>query len=157
MKNRFKILFLLSALVLAVSACSTVDIESQLTDKVVAMSPIPSSVEHRIVGNFSEELRVFYTINGLVPLSQVEVDKAITTAVNKYGGDGASNVRIVDQLSGIDILIQAGLGIGGYLIGALLSSDPTYSAVYGTIGGSVMQFFVQSRTVTVSGDVFRLE
>ena len=145
------------AVILTVSSCTSIDIESKIADKVVAITPIPEEIEHDIVGSFSEEIRVFFTINGLVSVSQLEIDEAIRSAVEKYRGDGVVNFRVNDQLSGIDILIQSGLGLGGYLFGSLLAPDVYSASAYGTLGASAAQFCLQSRTVTISGDVFRLE
>lgn len=157
MKNRFKIAVVLTAAVLVFSSCMSIDIESQITDKVVSMTPIPEEIGHKIAGSFDEELRVFFTINGLVATSQLEIDGVIRSAVEKYHGDGVVNFKVNDQFSGIDILIQSGLSVGGYFLGYLLAPDANWAGTYGSIGASAAQFCLQSRTVTISGDVFKLE
>ena len=157
MNKFFKISLMLLAAAMVLSSCTSIDIESRISDQVVSMTPIPEEIDHKIVGSFDEQMRVYFTINGLIPTSQLELDKTIRNRVEKYHGDGVANLRINDQLSGIDILIQTGLSIGGYLLGAMLSPNADYAGVYGTMGASAAQFFVQSRTVTVRGDVFKLE
>jgi len=157
MKKHIKIALLLITVVFVFSSCLSVDIESRINDKVVSMTPIPEEIEHKIVGSFDEELRVFFTINGLVATSQLEIDGVIRTAIEKYHGDGVVNFKVNDKLSGIDILIQSGLSVGGYLIGMLFAPDTAYIGTFGSLGASTAQFCLQSRTVTISGDVFKLE
>jgi len=62
-----------------------------------------------------------------------------------------------DQYSGIDILNQTGLSVGGYFLGYMLAPDAGWTGTYATLGASAAQFCLQSRTVTISGDVFKLE
>ena len=157
MKNKFKIMLLIAAIALLLGSCTSIDIESQVTDHVVAITPIPDEIDHKIVGSFREELRVYFTVNGLIPVSRLEIDKTVRQAIQRYKGDGVANLHVNDQYGGIDILIQMGLGVGGYLLGYFISPDPKYAGVTGSLGASTAQFFLQSRTVTVSGDVFKLE
>ena len=157
MKKCFKISLLLFVAAAVFSSCMSIDIESQISDQVVSMTPIPEEIDHKIVGSFNEEMRVFFTVNGLIPTSRLELDETIRNKIAKYHGDGVANFRINDQLSGIDILIQTGLSIGGYLIGGLLAPDANYLGTFASLGASAAQFCLQSRTVRISGDVFKLE
>jgi hypothetical protein len=157
MKRTLKFAFaavLVGALFLS---CTTVEIESALPNASVSLTPIPEA-DYEIVGRFDEDVKVFFTINGLITLSEVDVDAILSREINRYDGDGVVNLKITDEFSGTDILLQIGLGAGGYVVGSLLAGpDPYVSSAAGTAGASVAQFFLQSRTVTLSGDVYSLE
>jgi hypothetical protein len=137
------------------TSCTTIQIDTSIHDKVVALSPLPGS-NYDILGSFSEEVRIFFTINGLLRLNEVETNYIVNNAVNRYKGDGVVNLRVKDQYNGIDILLNIGLSAGGYLLGTMLGGSDVYMAtIAGSIGSSAAVFFLQSRTVTLSGDVFK--
>ncbi len=157
MKNKLKIVILIIVVVFFLSSCLSIDIESKINDKIVSMTPLSEEIEHTIVGSFYKELRAYFTLNGLIKMSQLEIDSVIKSEIDRYNGDGVVNLRINDKFGGIDILIQFGIGAGGYLIGALIAPDPRLSASYGSIGVSIGQLILQSRTVTISGDIVKID
>lgn len=83
------------------------------------------------------EDRQLFTLGGLVPLSSAagkECQKGIATTESSLGG--------------VDILVNIGLGVAGFLAGAYAcNSDSTSSASCATLGASLVPWLLGTRTV----------
>lgn len=147
MKN-FKQKGILILVVLVLFAgCSTISLESNLAYPVSMTKEI--SDEYSIISHFEIEQKAFFTVGGLITFKDVEFDRLVNNEVTRYNGDGAVNVKIVDQQNATDILIDFGLSLGGSLIG--------YAVTGSTDGllGMLLPLVISSRTVTIEGDVIK--
>jgi len=138
-----------------ISSCSTVNISS-ISAKAVALStPGPKM---RILGHFHESVRYWFTIGGLVNLNEPDVDAIFMKEMLKYNGDGICNLHLKDQFGATDILISLGVGIGGYLVGYSASSGTDQEkATSASLGMSLADLLISSRTLYLEGDIYKLE
>lgn len=147
MRHTTKVLSLLLILALLLASCSTINIRSD--------SPYPISMskeiatDYSIVGHFNVETRAMFTLGGFITFKDVDFDYLVTREILKHNGDGAVNVRIVDQMNGMDILINAGLSAAGGMLGYAITGKADGA------WGSLLPFFLSTRTVSVKGDVIR--
>lgn len=147
MRHASKTLVLLLIVLMLISGCSTIHIQSN--------SPYPISMsreiaaDYTVVGHFSVQTRAMFTLGGFLTFKDVDFDYLVTKEILRNGGDGAVNVRIVDQMNGTDILINMALSAAGGLLGYAITGESDGA------WGSLLPFFLSTRTVTVKGDVIR--
>ncbi|MCK5817452.1 MAG: hypothetical protein KAH15_05560 [Candidatus Marinimicrobia bacterium] len=147
MKNSQKIGILLFSLVLLFTGCSTVSLNSNLAYPISMTREI--SEEYNIVSHFEVNQKAFFTLGGLITLKEIEFDQLVNAEIIRYNGDGAVNVKIVDQYNATDRLINVGLSTAGVLIGYATAGSTN------SLWGSILPLLVSSRTVTVEGDIIK--
>jgi len=147
MKKTKKGLFVLIVIAVLFTGCSTISLNSDLNYPISMTNEI--SNQYNIITHFEVEQKAFFTIGGLITFKDVEFDKLVNAEVQRYHGDGAINVKIVDQQNATDILINVGLSLGGSLIGYAATGNAN------SLLGSILPFFLSSRTVTVEGDIIK--
>jgi hypothetical protein len=143
----------LIAFVLAASlltSCASMNFESSSRDLITLSSVDKSSFE--VVGHFREEVRVFYTLAGLIAFQLVDIDKILRRYVVQYGGDGVANLTIRTETGVVDYLVSLGIGVG---TGLILSGAAGYYASSSTfsVGVSLGSLLLNSRTAILEGNV----
>ena len=136
--------------VLLLSSCTSMNFESSSREPITLSSV--DKTQYQVVGHFRDEVRVFFTLGGLLTLNQPEVDKITQRYVNQYGGDGVSNLTIRTEAGVWDYLVSLGVGLG---TGLVLSANADYydSSAAFTAGVSIGSFFLSSRTAILEGNV----
>jgi len=103
LRSNFRLLTLTGLVLLALSACQTINVKSNLG--------VPVSLTHEndvafdIVGHFRTEVMVSFTIGGAVTLADVEIDKHLQREIERYRGDGVINLKLVNQVAAGDFLM----------------------------------------------------
>jgi len=143
----------LIAFVLAASlltSCASMNFESSSRDLITLSSVDKSNYE--VVGHFREEVRVFFTLAGLITLQQPEVDKIVRRYVIQYGGDGVANLTIRTETGVWDYLVSLGIGLStGLLLSASAGSYATVTTF--STGVSLGSLLLTSRTAILEGNV----
>jgi hypothetical protein len=147
MRHATKTLSVMLIALLLISACSTIKLHTDAPYPISMTREISS--DYNIVGHFNVEARALFTLGGLVTFRDVDFNYLVTSQIMKHGGDGAVNVRIVDQMTGMDILINAALSAAGGALGYAITGKADGA------WGSLLPFILSTRTVNVKGDVIR--
>jgi hypothetical protein len=75
---------------------------------------IPSEqprASYDVIGSFEVQKRASWLILGLIPMREVEVAELVAEAVEREGGDAATNVVVTAQYDGTDVIVS--LLVGG--------------------------------------------
>jgi hypothetical protein len=146
------------SLILILSSCSTVGYNANYDKPIDFTNTIGK--DYTIVTHFSKEVRVGFSLGGLVPLEKVDLGRLVSEEVVRYKGDGVVNLRVQDELGTIDWLISIGLWTGGVLIGSALGDAVAPSSNYSYNSGMIADTFAlvcgmaySSRTVKIEGDI----
>lgn len=84
--------------------CTQVIIDGAGADKVASISPVAGNNEYNIVNHFRTQAKVWYLLWGLVPVSSPNVGEIV--AKYSAGGDGVINLKIIDEFSLVDCLLE---------------------------------------------------
>jgi hypothetical protein len=100
------VLALLAALLLA--QCAPVYVNGAGATKPVALTSLDTDREYSAVGQFRRQVRVWYALWGLIPLSNPNV--GLVAAQECGMGDAVINLRVTTQYDVLDCLLDAVLG-----------------------------------------------
>ena len=100
--RRFPALVLALTIALLASGCFTTR---------YTIPPEHARDSYDVIGSFEEQRKASWAILGLVPIREAEVEQLIADAVEREGGDAATNVVVTAQYDGGDVLIS--LIVGG--------------------------------------------
>ncbi len=73
--------------------------------------PEQPTAAYDVIGSFEVKKRASWLILGLVPMREVQVAELIAEAVDRDGGDAATNVVVTAQYDGTDVIVS--LLVGG--------------------------------------------
>src|SRR5689334_22771518 len=116
--------------VLVLISCQTINFQASYSKSIDFSNGVGK--EYTIVNHFAKEMRVGFTLGGLIALDSIQVDKVISDEMDRYHGDAFLNLKIKDELSATDYLINLGLTAGGYLAGVALGGYSSSSTYLGT-------------------------
>jgi hypothetical protein len=146
--------------VVLLSGCTTINLESSFSQPTSLTNAVGK--EYTIVGRFHREVRVFFTLNAGVRLTDTnaELDRALSQEVRWHNGDGVVNLRVKVEQDPIDLLVSsAGVFLAPIVLlwGADAHSPIPGSWVWPATAAALVAppFLLQTRTLTLEGDVFK--
>jgi hypothetical protein len=126
-------------MVITNSGCMTVNLSATGYDKTASLT----STERKftIVKHFSKDMKSFYVVLNLIPLSEPNISDLLRDETTSAHGDAFINLKIQGETTLTDIAIPVVLGVVG-------------SALFPK-GGAFIGGLVGARTYTVEGDIIK--
>lgn len=138
------------------NSCWTINIKpSELENKLVTLSRPQEQVE--IVGHFRQDFTYWFAILGIVRLNKPNLDNYYAEQIDKFKGDGICNLSYTTKYGGGDVFNDALSAGVGYLIGyyVLSKEGQDNRQSNGWYGSAVGNAIFSSRTLTITGDVYK--
>jgi hypothetical protein len=110
------------------------------TVHLISMTPNINR-EFTIIKHFKRDLKAWFTILGLVTISDPKVEEVIREEILKAQGDRVVNLEITGQTTILDGLIPVAVGNVGFLVA------PPY--------GVYAAYLIGARTYTIEGDIIK--
>jgi len=134
-----KVIFMVLLIFIFVG-CETVHLTAVRVEKPISMTPNINR-EFTVIKHFKRDLKAWFTILGLVTISNLKVEEVIREEILKAQGDGVVNLEITGQTTILDGLIPVAAGTVGFLVA------PPY--------GAYAAYLIGARTYTIEGDIIK--